>query len=485
MDDTNDIELLGRYTREGSEEAFSALVARYVNLVYSVALRRLGNPHQAEEITQAVFVLLARKARHMTAGTLLAGWLHRTAWFTADNALKIELRRQRREQEAYVQSHLNEAEPDVWAQVSPLLDQAIAELNEADRHAIVLRFFDGRRLGEVGAALGLNEEAAKKRIHRAIEKLRAHFARRGIAVSASTIGAAISANAVQAAPAHLVSGLAAASLAAASGAGASGLTSGLLGILLAKTPAKLALVSLAALLGWVMTQFLLPSRVTRESLRRGLVLHFTLDREEPGAQVADTSGKGNHGVVTGARWSADGRRGGAYEFGADGDRIQAPASPTLAPQRLTLAAWIKTSARDGTWRRIFDRSATQGYALSIAGDRKDDTWRGRVCLETWNGFCLSQNVVADGTWHHIVAVYDTTGQWLYVDGRRQPDEGFFQDRGPRPANRYSLIIGGGQSTPPDAGSAASFQGLIDEPMVFDRILTAPEAAFLYRDTGVR
>lgn len=484
MDDTNDIELLGRYTREGSEEAFSALVARYVNLVYSVALRRLGNPHQAEEITQAVFVLLARKARHMTPSTLLAGWLHRTAWFTADNALKIELRRQRREQEAYVQSHLNEAEPDVWAQVSPFLDQAMAELNEADRHAIVLRFFDGRRLGEVGAALGLNEEAAKKRVNRAVEKLRAHFARRGIAVSASMIVAAIAANAVQAAPAHLASGLAAASWAAAA-AGAPGLTSGLLGALLAKAPVKLALVTLAAILGLVATRLFWSAGVTRESLRRGLVLHLTLDRPEAGAQVSDSSRKGNHGRVTGARWTANGRRGGAYEFTTNGDQIQVPAHPSLPPRRLTVAAWIKTSAIDGTWRRIFYQSFSEGYALSIAGDRKDDSWRGRLCLETYDGFCLSQNVVADGQWHHVVAVYDTTGQWLYVDGRRQSGEGYFKAREPRPTDTYALIIGGDQSPPTNPAAAVSFQGLIDEPMVFDRILSPEAVALLYADTKAR
>ena len=113
------------------------------------------------------------------------------------------------------------------------------------------------------------------------------------------------------------------------------------------------------------------------------------------------------------------------------------------------------------------------------------SWRGRLCLETYDGFCLSQNVVADGQWHHVVAVYDTTGQWLYVDGRRQSGEGYFKAREPRPTATYALIIGGDQSPPTNPAAAVSFQGLIDEPMVFDRILSPEEVAFLYADTQAR
>ena len=111
MQDLNDIELLDRYATKGSEEAFAALVARHVNLVYSVALRHAGNPHLAEDVTQTVFILLARKAHLFGKRTILQGWLHKTAWFTADNILKTTIRRQNREQEAFVQSRLNEPDP--------------------------------------------------------------------------------------------------------------------------------------------------------------------------------------------------------------------------------------------------------------------------------------------------------------------------------------------------------------------------------------
>jgi uncharacterized protein (TIGR03435 family) len=214
MRDMNDIELLRRYATDGSEEAFAEVVSRHVNMVYSVALRHLGNSHQAEEITQAVFVILARKAHSLRKGTLLPGWLHKTAWFTADNFRKTEIRRKNREQEAYMQSLLNEPESNAlsrrnpmeadWAQMAPLLDTALAGLGDKDRNAIVLRFFNGKKLSEIGAAMGMNEEAAKKRVNRAVEKLRHFFTRRGVVLPAAVMTTAISAYSVQAAPAGLV-----------------------------------------------------------------------------------------------------------------------------------------------------------------------------------------------------------------------------------------------------------------------------------------
>jgi len=203
MHEPDNAELLRRYVANGSEEAFAALVARHVNLVYSVALRRVGNPHQAQEITHVVFVILAKKARSLRPDTILPGWLHKTTSFTVDNFLKVEFRRKSREQETYRQSLINEPEVDPWAQVAPLLDVALARLNDADRNAILLRFFSGAALNDVGSALGISEEAAKKRVNRAVEKLRRFFARQGLAMPALTLTAAISAHSVQAAPAGL------------------------------------------------------------------------------------------------------------------------------------------------------------------------------------------------------------------------------------------------------------------------------------------
>jgi RNA polymerase sigma factor (sigma-70 family) len=200
MLELDDNVLLKEYVEHGSEEAFATLVARHINKVYSVALRHARNPHQAEEITQAVFVILARKSRQLDKRVILSGWLCRTARLSAVTFVRSEIRRSRREQEAHMQNLLNESESEVWPQIAPLLDAAMAGLSEADHDAVALRFFDGKSMKEIGAALGASEDATKMRVNRAVEKLRLFFTRRGIVCSAAALTAVISANAVHAAP---------------------------------------------------------------------------------------------------------------------------------------------------------------------------------------------------------------------------------------------------------------------------------------------
>ncbi|HWY32687.1 MAG TPA: sigma-70 family RNA polymerase sigma factor [Candidatus Acidoferrum sp.] len=219
---TDDMALLREYAQRNSEEAFAVLVSRYVNLVYSAALRQVNDPHLAEEITQAVFIILARKAKLLNARTILAGWLCRTTRYASANALTVQRRRRDREQEALMQSVLNESESGSWTQIAPLLDTALAQLGEADHNAIVLRFFEGRSFNEVGMALGASEDAAKKRVHRAVQKLRKFLTKRGITLSAAVIAGMVSANSVQAAPLPLAKS--ATALAIAKGAAASGST---------------------------------------------------------------------------------------------------------------------------------------------------------------------------------------------------------------------------------------------------------------------
>src|SRR5689334_23806407 len=194
MLELDDNALLQEYVERGSEEAFAALVARHVNKVYSIALRHTRNPHQAEEITQAVFVLLAKKSRQLGKQVILSGWLCRTARLSAVTFLRSEIRRAWREKEAHMQNLLNEAESDVWPQIAPLLDAAMAGLSEADHDAVVLRFYDGKSMRDIGVALGANEETAKKRVNRAVEKLRMYFTKRGIIVPSAVLTAALSAN---------------------------------------------------------------------------------------------------------------------------------------------------------------------------------------------------------------------------------------------------------------------------------------------------
>ena len=203
MQESQDSELLRRYAREKSDAAFAALVARHVNMVYSAALRKTGNPAAAQEITQAVFVILAQKANRLLPHPALSGWLYQTTRLTAANFLRTEIRRTRREQEAYMQSLSRQTEPELWTQIMPLLEDAMGDLGEKDRNALALRFFEGKTFQEIGTAFRVSENAARKRTDYALEKLRAYFFKRGVTSTTGSIAAAISANSVHAAPAML------------------------------------------------------------------------------------------------------------------------------------------------------------------------------------------------------------------------------------------------------------------------------------------
>src|SRR5437773_4401122 len=210
MQSTDDSALLRQYLEDRTDAAFAALVARHINLVYSVALRHVGDPHQAEEITQAVFILLARKAAQLRHDKAPSSWLFHATRLTATKFVRGETRRHRRELEAHMQAVLDGSGNDVWRQIAPLLDSAVGSLSEKDRQAIVLRFYEGRNLRDVGAALGASEDAAEKRVSRAVERLREFFAKRGVTVRASGLVVVISANAVQAAPVGLALSISAA-----------------------------------------------------------------------------------------------------------------------------------------------------------------------------------------------------------------------------------------------------------------------------------
>jgi RNA polymerase sigma factor (sigma-70 family) len=203
MHPSDDTELLAQYLRDKSEAAFAILVARHVNLVYSVAVRHVTNSHEAEDITQVVFLLLAKKAGSLSPKIILSGWLYRTAQLTAANYLRMETRRQRREQEVHMQPFMHESEPDAWAQIAPVLDVAMAGLGERDREAVILHFFEGKSFKEVGSALGASEGTAQKRVERALKKLRQFFTKRGTTLSAATLMSVLSIHSVEAAPAGL------------------------------------------------------------------------------------------------------------------------------------------------------------------------------------------------------------------------------------------------------------------------------------------
>lgn len=198
----SDFDLLEDFVSRSSEDAFRALVERHSGMVHAAALRTVGDAVVAQEVTQAVFILLARKANRLPRATILAGWLYRSARLVAMEARRAESRRQKHQREF---AHMNATVgPDaLWKEIAPLLEEAVCSLSAADRSAIVLRFFEDKSFGEVASALGTAEGAAKMRVKRALEKLRTAFARRGVVIPATALFAALSAHGMAAAPAGL------------------------------------------------------------------------------------------------------------------------------------------------------------------------------------------------------------------------------------------------------------------------------------------
>ena len=261
----NDYELLRRYAETGNESAFTELVQRYVDLVYSAAVRQVGGDAPlAQDVTQSVFIDLARKAGSISARTVLTGWLYTSTRYAAAKAVRAEQRRHAREQEAYAMQQLSStpAPLEAWDQLRPMLDEAMHELNERDRNAILLRYFEGRQLAEVGAKLGLSEDAARMRVGRALEKLRGRLAGRGVASTAAVLAALLASQTVTAAPAGLAVNIAGTALASASAGAGSTLT---ILKLITMTKLKIGLISALVVAG-VATPLII-QRQTQVSLR--------------------------------------------------------------------------------------------------------------------------------------------------------------------------------------------------------------------------
>ncbi|MBL9172548.1 MAG: sigma-70 family RNA polymerase sigma factor [Verrucomicrobiales bacterium] len=222
MQEISETGLLERFVQEADDAAFGELVRRHCNLVWATAWRVTGDSEASRDITQTVFALLARKASRLPSRVVVAGWLYRAARLEATQHLRRESRRSRRERVAMNALESDSASldaPRALDALQPLLDEALAELPDADRDAIVMRYLSGRSLAEIGSALGSNEDAAQKRVGRALERLRGWFRKRGVTVGEGVVAAALGHAAAQAAPAGLAAAVAATVVGGAGGMG--------------------------------------------------------------------------------------------------------------------------------------------------------------------------------------------------------------------------------------------------------------------------
>lgn len=297
----DDHELLRAYVERRDDAAFAELVARHADMVYAAATRQVGRSGLAEDVTQAAFILLARKASRIGAGVVVAAWLHKATRYSALNAMRIEQRRRVHERMAGEQAAaaaLQRAEPAKatasldWAQGAVLLDDGVARLGKLDREAVVLRFLERRSYADVARALGVSEEAAQMRVSRAIEKLRMFFRRHGLTVSAAVLRAAVNASAVTPAPSMMKMSLASSAIQAARPEAAVGATSAIsiadsagaamrFAALRAASTVAASGLAAAVLIGFLLWKVALPGAGTPPPLpsapERSMVLHEAPD----------------------------------------------------------------------------------------------------------------------------------------------------------------------------------------------------------------
>jgi serine/threonine protein kinase len=216
-------------------------------------------------------------------------------------------------------------------------------------------------------------------------------------------------------------------------------------------------------------------------VRQSLILYYDFDSPPLSGKIADKSGHGNNGKLVNVRWVKDGHRGGAAGFGLNSSYITVPNRDEINPSQLTLAAWIKTSQQDAVWRRIFDKGYGEGWDMTMGGDYKGKSFRGQVGFEPGKTMTLSGIKVSDGRWHHVVGTFDDQFANLYVDGQRVGKPGLWT--GVLFYTTYDLTIGANAANPGVGEGGPSFDGLMDDVMVFNRALTAQEVSQLYEWTG--
>ncbi|HEX4350951.1 MAG TPA: sigma-70 family RNA polymerase sigma factor, partial [Verrucomicrobiae bacterium] len=250
MNGPPDQQLLRDYSEHRSEPAFAELVRRHVDLVHSAAMRMVCDAHLAKDVTQGVFIALAKNAPGLAECPVLSGWLHHTARNLAANVVRSEVRRRTREQESVAMNELFSAESETsWQAIAPYLDAALGELSEADRDALLLRYFEKKSASEMAGILGVSDEAAQKRVTRAVERLREFFSKRNVTIGAGGLVVLISAHAVQSAPVGLAATISAIAFAGTAAVTASAFITATKTIAMTTLQKALVTVTVAALAG--------------------------------------------------------------------------------------------------------------------------------------------------------------------------------------------------------------------------------------------
>ena len=407
----DDATLLADYARRRDEAAFAELVHRHVNFVYAAALRQVnGDAHLAQDVTQAVFTDLARKARTLAGHRVLAGWLFTSARYAAAKLVRTEQRRRTRERAA----QLMDAEPDSaaaadWERLRPVLDAALADLNDGDRAAILLRYLQGLDYAAVGERLALTDNAARMRTERALERLRERFARRGITSTTAALAVALAGESALAAPAGLAATVTGTALAAAPAGGAlifMGLTKLQLG-------AASAVVLAGAGVGFLQEQ-------TNRQLRAGLAAEDAATRAQivqqraENARLATAAQEAARLEVSEAEWARLRESAATLQDQLQRDARQAAQREAAASQRAVREA-VPLSQLDRMPQATVRRPPTYPFAM------REAKVAGSVVAEfviDAEGNVRDAKVVRSTAREFEVPTLDALAQWKFTPGTK-------------------------------------------------------------------
>jgi RNA polymerase sigma factor (sigma-70 family) len=423
----NGTDLLVEFRENRSETAFNELVRRYTNLVYSVAQRRLTNETLAQEAIQIVFIRLAKAVPKLGGEGELLAWLHRTTVHVSIDLWRSEVRRQARENQAALMQP-DPTENAAWNELAPLLDEALNEMDEADRQAILLRFFDQKTMRDLGLAIGVSEDAAKMRVSRALDRLRHILSARGVSCGALALGTLLTERSVEAAPSELASALTKLKWSTLSGASAS---TGLLALLLQFSPAKLA-TGLAAIVLASIAIMVLSSRnpsVQMAATNASLSVTSNADSEQFATALALTNS--NAQAVAATDYRPNPRQ--LLEGVARARKRTASGS-----MEFLIYSYIQNRGEnrtnqvpikvvfDGEMRRFDSRVREYAYPYS-ENENNSQTIDAKMREHGWDNEAAVRAGLLEGFEAHSVAIYDGSALIIYREKDGKPESTTIDD----------------------------------------------------------